>query len=203
MSFTVVGTFLVLVFHIAQHLPGGEQFVSRAGVVRAAQPMDISLLRTPLSLFVPALDLPVWGALAQVFVVFGIAELVLGLRMTLFVGYAGTLAGTFFTRLGVARGSGHLFHLPAWFAQVRDAGPSAAVVALVLCVAWRYRAWFTGVTVVVMMVGEAIALPNLAGLEHLAALAAAALIASVDQVVRTFYRRISEVIPQVSDLAVF
>lgn len=60
-------TLLILLFSVLQHLPGGEHFVSRVGVVRAGLPLDLSLLRTPLSLYVPALDLPVWGALAQVF----------------------------------------------------------------------------------------------------------------------------------------
>ncbi|MFD0564414.1 hypothetical protein ACFQ2M_22225 [Kitasatospora saccharophila] len=54
-------TALVLLFSVVQHLPGGDRFVSDIGVVKAALPLDVSLLRTPLSLYVPALDLPVWG----------------------------------------------------------------------------------------------------------------------------------------------
>lgn len=54
-------TCLILLFSIVQHLPGGERIVTQIGVVKAALPLEVSLLRTPLSLYVPALDLPVWG----------------------------------------------------------------------------------------------------------------------------------------------
>ncbi|MCX4745782.1 hypothetical protein OG455_09640 [Kitasatospora sp. NBC_01287] len=193
LPFTMAAVALVVVFDVAQHLPGGAAFAARIGVVQAVQPLGTALLRTPLSLFVPALDLPVWGALAQVLLVFGIAELVLGLRTTLVVGYACTLAGTFFTRFGVAHGPHRLYHLPGWFAQVRDTGPSAAVVGLVLCVAWRHRAWCTAIGVNVLMIGEAVALPNLAGLEHLAALACAASLSAVSGVLRRFFARLPAV----------
>ncbi|MFD4396833.1 hypothetical protein [Kitasatospora sp. NPDC058397] len=183
-------TFLILLFSITQHLPGGEHFVNRIGVVKAALPLDVSLLRTPLSLYVPALDLPVWGALAQVFVVFGVAEIVLGRRMTLVVAYTCTLAGTLFARIGVALGPDHLFGFPKWVAYVRDTGPSAAVVALAICIAFRCRAWFTAGLVVVMMVGEAVVLPNLAGLEHVVAVITALLLAVSVEVFGDFWPRV-------------
>ncbi|MBO1419833.1 hypothetical protein [Streptomyces sp. FH025] len=185
-----LATFLILLFSIVQHLPGGERFVSHIGVVRAALPLEVSLLRTPLSLYVPALDLPVWGALAQVFVVFAIAEIVLGRRMTLVVAYACTLAGTLFARVGVAIGPGHLFGFPKWVAYVRDTGPSAAVVALAICIAFRTRAWLTAALVVVLMVGEAVVLPNLAGLEHVVAVITALLIAVSVEVFGDFWPRV-------------
>ena len=185
-----VATFLILLFSIVQHLPGGERFVNHIGVVRASLPLDLSLLRTPLSLYVPALDLPVWGALAQVFVVFAIAEVVLGRRMTLVVAYACTLAGTLFARVGVAIGPGYLFGFPKWVAYVRDTGPSAAVVALAICIAFRTRAWFTATLVVVLMVGEAVVLPNLAGLEHVVAVITALLIAVSVEVFGDFWPRV-------------
>ncbi|MGW6916539.1 hypothetical protein ACWGB8_22345 [Kitasatospora sp. NPDC054939] len=185
-----VATLLILMFSIVQHLPGGEQFVTRIGVVKAALPLEVSLLRTPLSLYVPALDLPVWGALAQVFVVFGIAEVVLGRRMTLVVAYACTLAGTMFARVGVMIGPEHLFGFPGWVAHVRDTGPSAAVVGLAICIAFRARARFTGGLVALVMIGEAVVLPNLAGLEHVVALVAAALIAASVEVFGDFWPRV-------------
>ncbi|WP_197084833.1 hypothetical protein [Saccharothrix sp. ST-888] len=183
-------TALVMLFGIVQHLPGGERFVTHIGVVKAALPLDISLLRTPLSLYVPALDLPVWGALAQVFFVFGIAEIVLGRRMTLVVAYVCTLAGTLFARIGVALGPGHLLGLHHLDAYVRDTGPSAAVVALAVCVAFRCRAWWTGGTVALVMIVEAVLLPNLAGLEHLVALVTAMLIAGSVEVFGDFWPRV-------------
>jgi hypothetical protein len=134
----------------------------------------MDLLRTPISLFVPAPDLPVWGAAAQVLVVFGIAEMTLGLRRTLIVGYAGTLAGTLYARHGVEVGLGHLFGLPQSDAYVRDSGPSAAVVALAIVIAWQYRARLTAGLVAAVMIAEEAFLPNLAGAEHLVAIATAA-----------------------------
>ncbi|MDH6134712.1 hypothetical protein P3T37_004116 [Kitasatospora sp. MAA4] len=185
-----IATFLILLFSVVQHLPGGERLVTHLGVVKAALPLDVSLLRTPLSLYVPALDLPVWGALAQVLLVFGIAEIVLGRRMTLLIAYACTLAGTFFARMGVAIGPDHLLGLPEKVAQYRDTGPSAAVVALAVCVAWKCRAWFTMGAVLVTMVGEAVLLPNLAGLEHVVALATAVLIAASAEVFGSYWPRV-------------
>ena len=138
----------------------------------------------------PALDLPVWGALAQVLLVFGIAEIVLGRRMTLVIAYVCTLAGTFYARVAVAIGPDHLLGLPEKVAQYRDTGPSAAVVALAICVAWKCRAWFTMGAVLVAMVGEAVLLPNLAGREHVAALATAVLIAASAEVFGSYWPRV-------------
>jgi hypothetical protein len=172
---------LVLLFALLQSLPGGAGVVDRIGVVRAHQPLEVSLLRTPLSLFVPALDLPVWGALAQVLVVFGVAETVLGRRATLLTAYGATLAGTLYARLAVDLGPGGLLGLPASDAVVRDSGPSAAVVALAICTAWRVRAWWTGAAVVALMGAEAATAPNLAGREHLVAIAVALLTAATGE----------------------
>lgn len=183
-------TFLILLFSIVQHLPGGERFVTHIGVVKAGLPIDVSLLRTPLSLYVPALDLPVWGALAQVLVVFGVAEIVLGRRMTLIVAYLCTLAGTFFARVAVELGPEHAFGLPAKVAQYRDTGPSAAVVALAICIAWKSRAWFTGAAVVGAMAGEAIVLPNLAGREHVVAILTALVLAATAEVFGSYWPRV-------------
>ncbi|MFD8597023.1 hypothetical protein ACFV1L_18685 [Kitasatospora sp. NPDC059646] len=183
-------TALVLLFSIVQHLPGGDRLVADIGVVKAALPLDVSLLRTPLSLYVPALDLPVWGALAQVFLVFGVAEIVLGRRLTLVVAYVCTLAGTLFARIAVALGPHHLLGFPRWVAHVRDTGPSAAVVALAVVVAFRCRAWWTGGAVIGAMVVEAAVLPNLAGLEHLVAISTAVLIAVWIEVFGDYWPRV-------------
>jgi hypothetical protein len=173
-------TLLILLFSVVQHLPGGERFVTHIGVVKASLPLGVSLLRTPLSLYVPALDLPVWGALAQVFVVFGVAEIVLGRRLTLVIAYACTLAGTIFARVAVAVGPDHLFGFPGWVAHVRDTGPSAAVVALGVYAAFRYRAWCTAVAIGVAMVVEVVWVTNLAGYEHLAGVAAVLALAGAE-----------------------
>ncbi|MEV5445628.1 hypothetical protein AB0N23_24265 [Streptomyces sp. NPDC052644] len=165
---------LTALFQLVQNQPWGYGPVQAVGSVRAGEPLWVALLRTPLSLFVPALDLPVWGALAQVLVVFGIAEICLGRTRTLVVAYVSTLAGTMYARLGIALGPDvPLLGLPASDARVVDTGPSAAVVGLAVFVCWRYRAWLTGWLVIAAMVVEVVVKPNLAGKEHLAALVAA------------------------------
>ncbi|MFD3997304.1 hypothetical protein [Streptomyces sp. NPDC058583] len=168
---TLSAVCLTALFQLVQNQDWGYQPVQNIGSVRAEDPFWLALLRTPLSLFVPALDLPVWGALAQVLLVFGIAEICLGRWRTLAVAYLATLCGTLYARAGIALGPDNPLGLPATDAQVHDTGPSAAVVGLAVYVCWRYGARWTGTLVVVAMVVEVIVKPNLAGREHLAAIA--------------------------------
>ncbi|GHG36175.1 hypothetical protein [Streptomyces hydrogenans] len=168
---TLTAVCLTAAFQFVQNQDWGYGPVQAIGAVRAEDPLWLALLRTPLSLFVPALDLPVWGALAQVLLVFGIAELCLGRWPTLGIAYLATLCGTLYARVGIALGPGTPFGLLASDAQVVDTGPSAAVVGLAVYVCWRQRAYGTGAAVVVAMVIEVVVKPNLAGKEHLAAIA--------------------------------
>jgi hypothetical protein len=169
---TLAAVLLTALLHLVQSRPWGLGPVGAVGFVRAEDPWWLALLRTPLSLFVPALDLPVWGALAQILVVFGIAEITLGRLRTLAVAYGATLAGTAYARIGVAVGPDGFLGLPASDAQVVDTGPSAAVVGLAVWVCHRYRAWLTMGLVVAAMVAEVVVKNNLAGKEHLASIAA-------------------------------
>ena len=169
---TIAAVCLTALLQFVQNQSWGYQFVQNVGSVRAEDPLWLALLRTPLSLFVPALDLPVWGALAQILLVFGIAEICIGWWRTLVIGYAATLAGTLYARVGIEWGPGHPLGLPASDARVVDTGPSAAVVGLAVYVCWRYRAWFTASLVIAVMVVEVLLKNNLAGKEHLAAIAA-------------------------------
>ncbi|MET8504731.1 hypothetical protein ABZV60_08770 [Streptomyces sp. NPDC004787] len=178
---TLAAVCLTSVFQIVQNQDWGYRPVQDIGSVRAEDPLVLALLRTPLSLFVPALDLPVWGALAQVLLVFGIAEICLGRARTLLLAYAATLAGTLYARVGIALGPEHPLGLPAGDAQVVDTGPSAAVVGLAVYVCWRYGARWTGALVVVAMVVEVLIKNNLAGKEHLAAIAAVLLVVAVQE----------------------
>ncbi|THA68210.1 hypothetical protein E6R60_31280 [Streptomyces sp. A0642] len=182
MTLAAVG--LTAVLHLVQNTSWGYGPVQALGAVRAEDPLLPALLRTPLSLFVPALDLPVWGALAQVLLVFGIAEICLGRRRTLLIAYVATLAGTLYARIGVAVGPGGFLGLPGSDARIVDTGPSAAVVALAVCVCWAYRARFTGGLVVVAMAAEVAVKGNLAGKEHLAAIAAALVLCTVPALCR-------------------
>ncbi|MFJ5727743.1 hypothetical protein [Streptomyces paradoxus] len=161
---------LTAVLHFVHSQAWGYRFVQDAGGVRAVDPLWPALLRTPLSLFVPALDLPVWGALVQILLVFGIAELCLGRWRTLAVAYVATLAGTLYARLGIRLGPHSPLGLPASDAWVVDTGPSAAVVGLAVFLGWRYRAYVTASVVTVAMVVEVVLKENLAGKEHLAAI---------------------------------
>ncbi|MEU9311508.1 hypothetical protein [Streptomyces sp. NPDC048256] len=176
---TLAAVCLTSMTQIVQNRAWGYGPVQALGAVRAEDPLGLALLRTPLSLFVPALDLPVWGALAQILLVFGIAELCLGWWRTLVIGYAATLAGTLYARVGIALGPGSPFGLPAADARIVDTGPSAAVVGLAVFLGWRHRAYVTAGAVIVAMVVEVLLKDNLAGKEHLAAISAVLVLCAV------------------------
>jgi hypothetical protein len=178
-AMTLGAVVLTAVVQIVQNQSWGFGLVQDSGSVRAEDPLWPALLRTPLSLFVPALDLPVWGALAQVLFVFGIAEICLGRWRTLLIAYAATLAGTLYARLGIRLGFDHPLGLPASDALVVDTGPSAAVVGLAVYVAWRFGARFTAGAVVAAITIEVLLKGNLAGKEHLAAIAATTVLIGV------------------------
>ncbi|NUS56121.1 MAG: hypothetical protein HOV66_14875 [Streptomycetaceae bacterium] len=164
-------TLLVAFFHLVQHVPWGAGLTHDLGGVRADQPLWLALLRTPVSLLVPAPDLPVWGALAQVLIVFGLGELTFGVRRTLFVAYLATLAGTLAARGMVALGPDRFLGIEPRLAHVFDTGPSAAVVGLVVAIAWADRAWTLMAVVWGLMIAEVGWKPNLAGREHLVGMA--------------------------------
>lgn len=181
---TLAAVCLTALLQYAQNRPWGHGFVHRVGSVRAEDPLWLSLLRTPLSLFVPAPDLPVYGALAQILGVFGVAEICLGRRRTLAVAYVATIAGTLYARLGIALGPGRPLGLPRADAHVVDTGPSAAVVGLAVYLGWRYGAYVTAGAVTAAIAVEVALKENLAGREHLAALTAVALVCALSAVRR-------------------
>ncbi|WP_329278007.1 hypothetical protein [Streptomyces sp. NBC_01451] len=170
---------LTALVQFTQNQSWGHRFVQDVGAVRAGDPLWLALLRTPLSLFVPAPDLPVWGALAQLLVVFGLAEICLGRWRTLVIAYVATLAGTLYARVGIALGPAGLLGLPGTDAHVVDTGPSAAVVGLAVFLGWRHRAYVTACAVIVAMVVEVVLKDNLAGKEHLAAIVAVLVLCGV------------------------
>lgn len=170
---TLAAVCLTGLLQVVQNQSWGLRPVLDLGGVRAQDPLWLALLRTPLSMFVPALDLPVWGALAQILVAFGIAEICVGRWRTVLIAYAATLAGTLYARLAIAfgpHGAMGPLGLPGSNASVIDTGPSAAVVGLAVYVCWHYRAWFTTALVVAAAVLELAVKDNLAGREHLAAI---------------------------------
>ncbi|MFE3163286.1 hypothetical protein [Streptomyces sp. NPDC059224] len=175
-----VAGFGVVLFHdIAQH-PGGRRLVWHLGGVTADLPLWLSLLRTPVSLYVPALDLPVWAGITQLFLAFALAELVLGRARTLAVAYLTTLAGTLAARVMVALGPGRWgFGLPPEAGRILDTGPSAAVVGLFTYLAVVRRAPVVFALTGGSMVWESLAVPNLAGREHLIAVATAVVLGTL------------------------
>ncbi|MFC9928996.1 hypothetical protein [Streptomyces sp. NPDC127190] len=179
MPMTLSAVALTALLQWVQNQPWGYQPVQDFGAVQAEDPLWLALLRTPLSLFVPALDLPVWGALAQILFVFGIAEVCIGWWRTLTIAYVATLAGTLYARIGIGLGAHAPFGLPWTDAEVVDTGPSAAVVGLAVFVGWRYGAYVTTGAVTAAMVVEVLVKENLAGKEHLAALMAVGLLCLV------------------------
>ncbi|MFT2018587.1 hypothetical protein ACMA1D_22500 [Streptomyces sp. 796.1] len=185
---TTAAVSLIVICQYVQNQPWGHDVIAFAGYVQADQPWWGALLRTPLSLFVPAPDLPVWGGLLQIFVVFGICECALGWRRTLVIAYAATMAGTAYARLGLALGPDGPLGLPADIGSQHDTGPSAAVVGLSVYVCWRYRAWLTGALVIGSMVLEVYAKPNLAGREHLVAILAVLVVCAVSTRVERLHR---------------
>lgn len=182
----------VIFFHaIAQH-PAGETAVRILGGVQGDLPLWVALLRTPVSLYVPALDLPVWAGITQLFLAFALAELALGRRRTLLIAYASTVAGTLTVRVMLAMGPGWWgLGLPPEVGHVLDTGPSAAVVGLFTYLAVVRRAPIVFFLTGGSMVMESIAKPNLAGREHLIAVAAAVVLGLLHERAQWRRRRIA------------
>jgi hypothetical protein len=178
LSLAFVAAFGVIFFHALAQRPAGAVAVRILGGVKADLPWWLALLRTPVSLYVPALDLPVWAGITQLFLAFALAELTLGRARTLVVAYATTLAGTLMVRVMIALGPGWGgLGLPPGIGQVLDTGPSAAVVGLFTYVAVVRRAPVVFALTGGSMVWESIAVPNLAGREHLIAVGSAIVLA--------------------------
>ncbi|MET7304147.1 hypothetical protein [Embleya sp. NPDC005575] len=173
LALAVVASSAVIFFHAIGQTPAGKTVVRLVGGVSADLPLWLALLRTPVSLFVPALNLPVWAGITQLFLAFAIAQLSLGAGRTLVVAYVTTLAGTMAARIMIAIGPDHTLGLPSSAAHVLDTGPSAAVVGLFTYLSIIHRAPILFTITGGSMVLESIILPNLAGREHLIAVGAA------------------------------
>ena len=145
--------------------------IDSLSAVRANEPLIAALVRVPLSLLVPAVGLPVWGALVQVAIVGALAELVLGRRRMIGLAFATQYVATVAGRVAAQLGGGRPYGLRPAAAFVRDTGPSAAVVALGLAVAVVVGAWWLAGLASVGLFVEIVGLHTLAGREHLAAIA--------------------------------
>lgn len=158
----------------------GRSFVAACCGERVDAPIGVSLLRLPGSLVAPAALLPVWGSVVQVALAFGIGEAMIGTRRTVTVAalahVVGTLAGRYFVWYAPAALGG----LPSSWRYALDTGPSAATCGLAIYVAIVRRCPRLGGLVAAAVVSAFALHPDLAGREHMVALAVGGVAASVD-----------------------
>jgi hypothetical protein len=153
------------------HDPSVAPGLLRAGAVSASLPLSVELWRLPMSLFLPTAFLPVWGAAAQLFIVLGAAEVLLGRWRTLAVAAAGHVVATLSARALIHYCPGNLVCLPAALSRAIDTGPSAAVTAVGACVLIATRSYrCAAVLCCALLIAGAVA-NGLDGEEHLVALA--------------------------------
>jgi hypothetical protein len=171
----------VALFGLIQHTAPGLWLVEHVAGVYQALPLWLLLLRLPLSIFAPAPDLPAWGATLQVLVVFGVCEIALGRARTLITAVCVNGLTTLAAWIMIVIASHLALGTPQIDAYELDTGPSTVVVALSVYVALRYRAYVLLWLTAAAMATEALVLPNLAGREHLVALALGALAFAVGE----------------------
>jgi hypothetical protein len=138
---------------------------------RVDAPIGAALLRLPGSLVAPAPMLPVWGSLVQVVVAFGLAEAAVGARRTLvvasFAHIVATLAGRYFVWYAPAA----FGVLPPSWRSALDTGPSAATIGLAAYLAIVLGCGRLGALVALAVGAAFVARNDLAGREHLVAIA--------------------------------
>lgn len=167
---TLVCVALIGFFGLIQHSVGGLSFMLAVAGIHQNEPLWEVLTQIPLSMFAPAPDLPVWGALTQVFIAFGIAECWLGWKRTVGIAVWTSAVTSVVARI-MAAVSSHLFiGTPEVDKFQLDTGPSVAVVALLVYLALRLRTYWIVAVTALSMGSEAAILPNLAGREHLVAI---------------------------------
>ncbi|MFF4182490.1 hypothetical protein ACFYZ9_04810 [Streptomyces sp. NPDC001691] len=171
----IVASAAVLSLHAVDQYRTGATLVRLTSHVRGDIPLLLVLLRTPLSLFVPARDLPALPGIPVLFIGFALAQLVLGRTRTLVVAYAVSLAGTLSARVMIAVGP-RWWGLPPEAAHVIDTGASAAVVGLFAHIATVKRAPVLFLFAVTPTVIRSFEKPNLAGREHIVAITVAVLL---------------------------
>jgi hypothetical protein len=155
----------VLVLTRMSRTSHGHAFLQRWAIMRGDEGWLETVEKVPLSLFAPAHLLPYRFAMLQVFVVFGGAQVLIGLRRTLLVGLAAHVLGSFSVRVWVWVGppaglTGGFLHLP-------DAGPSVAALGLVVYLVLRLRVWWLAALLLAFHLTEWVVVAGLAQREHL------------------------------------
>lgn len=174
----------------------GKSIVAMCCGERVNAPLGISLLRLPGSLVAPAPLLPVWGSVAQVVLAFGITEAAVGARRTLTVAALahalGTLAGRYFVWYAPAVLGG----LPTSWRYALDTGPSAATCGLAVYAAVVLGCPRLGGVIMTAVVSAFALHPDLAGREHIVALAVGGATAAAQSLVLRRAPRQSAVTPR-------
>jgi hypothetical protein len=148
----------------------GPAWLADVTAERASLPLRIALERLPASLFAPALDLPLWGAVAQLAIAAALVQAACGPTRTLGVGFGAHLGATLAARMTLAAGPVMPLAMPAATRLVLDTGPSAASLALLAYVCVRLRCGLLFALVAAAPIVELTIWPTaLAGHEHLAA----------------------------------
>ena len=157
---------VVVVFTVLRLSPVSGALVDRVSGLRTGAPWGQWWGRLPLSVFAPAPQLPMWGALAQVLIVIALAEVLVGWRRTAAVAALSHVLASLAGRL-VAGSAVHAGALtgPSWSA-VRDTGPSAAVVAVAVALAIGVDLPLVAVAVSAVLAVATIMHPGLAAVEH-------------------------------------
>jgi hypothetical protein len=185
LSLAGAGAALTLACALAQQALRGPAWLADMTAERASLPLGIALERLPGSLFAPALDLPLWGAVTQLAVAAALVQAACGPTRALGVGFSAHLGATLAARMTLAVGPLMPLAMPAATRFVLDTGPSAASLALLahLCVRLRCGVVFAMVTAA-PIVELTIWPTGLAGHEHLAAVLIGA-IAGLPTLLRT------------------
>jgi hypothetical protein len=122
---------------LAFRTPRGHSFLLAYAITRPGDPLATTVVKLPLSMFAPAALLPFWFAVAQVGVVYSVAQSLIGARRTILTALAGHVLGTFSAHLWIVLGRplgvGHGYD------HFGDAGPSVAVVAVIAYIAVAHR----------------------------------------------------------------
>lgn len=153
----------------------GHAFLQRWAVMHGDEPWWLTLRKVPLSLFAPAYLLPCGFAMLQVFVVFGGAQVLIGVRRTVAVALAAHLLGSLSPRLWVwlAPPMG----LPTRYLHLPDAGPSVAALAIAVFLVVRLRILWLAALLATYHLAEWFVITGLAQREHLVGAATGAVLA--------------------------
>jgi hypothetical protein len=163
---TMAAAIVTIFLHF--HIFGAELW--RSGDVYAALPLTSELARLPLSLLFPTAYLPLWAACAQLLVVIGLGELMLGRWLTIIVAMGGHVGSTLFARVLMDSLHRPIFDLTPALAHVLDTGPSAATTAVGACLLISVKMNRCVLLLSVGLVVAALIAPGVDGFEHATAL---------------------------------